>query len=384
MAQRFITLRYEVLEGWHMEEWRKLLIITLMFTILFASYSIVRTEAWHKLHGDHGYDLGVFSESLESTLTGKGFFFNTKEWQDLGAWSHFGTHNSPILFLLLIPYALAPSIYTLLVVQALAITLAAIPLFKLAEKVLNDERKALMVSLAYLLNPFTHGLVRYEFHPAVLGVPFMFLFAYFMEKGELKKAAIASILVLSVKEDAGLFLITYALFMVLRKHGFKIQDWWREKTAFSFAALGAAWIAVSVFVVIPSFNVHHSYPYFQLYQTSSKYLIIALAKLFIAFLSVAFVPIRPKYSIPVIALWLENALALRLSQAVIGFQYDYMMLSMLFIVLVYALKETEQKANLLIASSALTTLLFSPMLAVAEIGVPIVVYDRCSELCWNL
>ena len=281
--------------------------------------------------------------------------------------------------MLLPVYALYPSVYSLLVIQAIAVASASIILFGLARGVLNDKRKAFIVSLAYLLNPLSHGLIRYEFHPAVLGVPFMFLFAYFMEKGELKKAAIASILVLSVKEDAGLFLIAYALFIVLQKRGSKIRDWWREKAALGFAALGAVWIVVSVLVIIPSFNVHHSYPYFQLYQTSNKYLTIALTKLFVAFLSVAFIPIRPKYSLPVVILWLENALALRLSQAVIGFQYDYMMLPMLFIVLVYALKETRQKTSLLIALATLTTLMFSPMLSVARItirGVPIAVSDR--------
>ena len=359
-----------------MEE-RRLFIIALGFAILFASYSIARAYVLSTTD-NYDIDLVIFSESLRTTIQGH-FFFNEWEWKTWGAWSHFGVHNSPILFLLLPTYLLYPSMYTLLVIQAFAVAFASIILFKLAQEVLNDEKKAFIVSFAYLLNPLTHGLIRYGFHPSVLGVPFMFLFAYFMEKGELKKAAIASILVLSAKEDAGLFLIAYALFMVLRKHGFKIRDWWSEKTALGFAALGAIWIVVSVFVVIPQFNIYHAYPYFQLYRTSaSRYLIIALAKLFITFFSVAFVPIKPKYSIPVIFLWLENAFSMRISQAVIGFHYDYMMLPMLFIVLIYALKEQNTKIELLL-SSAVISLLFSPLFGLRDF-FPIVVVDRFSTI----
>lgn len=376
MAQRFITLGYENFEGWDMEEWRKLIIITLMFAILFTSYSIIRAEAWYKLHGDYGYDLEVFSESLDSTLSGRSFFFNMKEWQEFGAWSHFGAHNSPILFLLLPVYALYPSVYSLLVIQALAVAFASIILFELAREVLNDERKAFTVSLAYLLNPLTHGLIRYEFHPCVLGVPFMFLFAYYMARENIKKAFIAALFVLSVKEDAGLFLIAYAIFEVLKKHGFKVKEWFSERRAIGFGVLGAVWILTSIFVVIPQFNIHGVYPYFGLYQTTSAgYFIIALVKLFVAFLSVAFIPVRPRYSLPVVLLWLENAFSTRLSQVIIGFQYDYIMVPMLFIVLIYALREQRTTIKLLLASSTLTTLLFSPLWSPFDL-FPIVALDR--------
>jgi len=36
MTQRFITFGGGTYEGWHMEEWRKLIIITIVFAILFA------------------------------------------------------------------------------------------------------------------------------------------------------------------------------------------------------------------------------------------------------------------------------------------------------------------------------------------------------------
>nr|WP_240911688.1 DUF2079 domain-containing protein [Thermococcus sp. LS1] len=314
-------------------------------------------------------DLFIFAESFRTTLQGEGFFFNTNEWQTFGAWSHFGVHNSPILILLLPIYALFPSYYTLIILQDLIVPISAIILFKFATEVLDDGKKALVVSVVFLMNPLLHGTIRYTFHPSVFGIPFMLLFAYYMARNELKKAFIAALFVLSVREDAGLFLIAYALFDVLRKHECNIKGWFDERHVINFAMLGLGWMAVSVFLVIPYFNIAHKYPFFGRYEITEVTLVIfeiSLAKLIVLLLSVAFVPLRRyAYWIPIILLWLENAIANKIQQAMIGFHYDYMVLPMTFIVLVYALKEDET-VNLrrLVFSAMISMLLFSPMFRV--------------------
>jgi len=362
-----------------------LLLFSTTFSLLFSMYSILRAEVWYRCYGNYGYDLSVFSESLNSTLNGRGFLFNTREWQDHGAWSHFGTHNSPILFLLLLPYAVHPSVHTLLIIQALAVSLAALVLFEFSREVLKSEKSALAILAAYLFNPLTHGVIAYEFHPCVLGVPFMFLYAYFMERGELRKATLAALLILSVKEDAGLFLIAYSVMRVLQKWEFKIRGWFRDKVAVSFAALGLVWILFSVFIVIPHFNLLHRYPYFAdaysfPWTSRTRVFSVATLKLLIALMSTGFV-MKPKYLPPLLLLWMENSLSTRFTQATIGYQYDYMFLPLLFIVVTYSGRDWNQTTllKILIVSSVISMFLFSPIFGLLN-ACP----ASCSVRIWTL
>lgn len=352
-----------------MKEGQKLLLITVVFTGILIVYSFSRIIVLNHI-GIHDIDLKIFSQSLNITVHGKGFFFNEWEWQHWKAWSHFGTHNSPILFLLLPIYALFPLPYTLVLLQDLVVPLSVLALFKFSKYVLKDEKKAVIISVAFLLNPITHGIVRYEFRPEVIAVPLMFLFAYYIAKNETKKSLLVAILILSVKEDAGLFLIAYSIFEILSKKGFNVRTWLEERRALGFAILGLSWILLSVFVIIPHFNMSHRYVYFMLYTPTGNNRLfvfaIALAKLTILFFSIAFIPLkRPAYWIPLLFLWSENAFSSRLEQAMIGFQYDYQLLPMAFIVTVYALSEYESiNPKKLLATSIITMLLFSPIFGI--------------------
>lgn len=369
MAQRLITLLLEDTVGVELKERKMFILITVIFTAFLIFCSILRFKVLSK-YGIYDIDLRIFSESLQTTLNGQGFFFNEWEWEHWRAWSHFGTHNSPILFLLLPIYALIPNQYTLIVLQDLMVPLSALALFKFSRHILQNEKKALIISIAFLLNPITHGIVRYDFRPDVLAMPFMFLFAYYMARNDTKKSLLAVLFIISVKEDAGLFLIAYSMFELLSKRGFAVRTWIEEKRAVSFALLGLSWILISIFLIIPHFNTGHRYVYFMLYkpELSGRVFIfaVALAKLTVLFLSVAFVPLRrPAYWLPLVFLWSENAFANRLEQAMIGFQYDYQLLPMTFIVLVYALKEYESiNPKRLLLTSIITALIFSPIVGV--------------------
>ena len=381
MAQRFITLLAGHTAVVELEERKMFILVTVIFTVFLIFYSILRFKVLLK-QGIYDIDLRIFSESLQTTLNGQGFFFNKWEWEHWRAWSHFGTHNSPILFLLLLIYALIPNQYTLIVLQDLMVPLSALALFKFGRHILQNEKKALMISIAFLLNPITHGIFRYDFRPDVLAMPFMFLFAYYMIKNDTKKSILAALLILSVKEDAGLFLIAYSMFELLSKRGFAVRTWIEEKKAVSFALLGLSWILISIFLIIPHFNTGHRYVYFMLYkpELSGRVFIftVALAKLAVLFLSVALAPLRRSaYWFPLVFLWSENAFANRLEQAMIGFQYDYQLLPMTFILLVHALKEHESiTPKSVLVASIIAMLFFSPVFGVVDaypvtLGVPL-------------
>ncbi|WP_297506644.1 DUF2079 domain-containing protein [Thermococcus sp.] len=345
-----------------------------IYTILISIYSVLR----HYMYLTAGYDLGIFMQSLWTTVHGEGFFFNTAEWQDVGTYSHFGVHNSPILFILLPIYRLLPRAEVLLVLQSIAVAAGALTLFRLARLML-DEKRAFYISLMYLLNPLVQGLNFFDFHPVTIAVPFIFLLPYYIERKLYLRAILVAFLVLSVKEDSGLILISIALMYVFREYGLKLlvnPRRWRntvgeEKFILLLLVMGVLWIAISIFLVIPHFNGGR-YPYFsddtlrryggKVYP--DKIAVYSLA----ALLSTAFLPLlNPKLFSASLFLWLELFLSNCPTMLIIGTQYPYMLAPMLFIISVYNLRYLNEEKprfrfNLkaLVTVSLVSMLLFSP------------------------
>jgi len=310
----------------------------IVYIVFFSSYTVLR----HYSYLTSAYDLGIFMQSLWTASHGAGFFFNTPEWEDIGTFSHFGVHNSPILIPLAVLYRVFPYAETLLIVQSIFLGFGALALFKFASLVL-DEKRASYLSLMYLTNPLIHGINQFDFHPVSLAVPFIFLIPYYYETGQWKKMALMALIVLSVKEDAGLILISLGMLFLLRKHQ-------RQNNLIgvdiALILAGIAWIALSVFVVIPHFS--GVYPYFanprlQRYAPGSFHLDYAVVFVTVTLFSLAFLPIlNIRYFFPSLPLWLELLLSKSITMLLVGFQYPYMLAPYLFISSAYGLSELKE------------------------------------------
>jgi uncharacterized membrane protein len=106
-----------------------------------------------------------------------------------------------IIFVLILPFvALVPHPLTLLVIQSLVICFAALMLYRVAEKKLNDSSIALQILVSFLLFPFLPAIALSNFHadPFVL-LPF-FAAWYFHISGRNRLFWIFIILSLLVKE----------------------------------------------------------------------------------------------------------------------------------------------------------------------------------------
>jgi len=93
------------------------------FTIL--KYCAFRSYAW---------DLGIFNQSLWTTLNEGRLFRHTLELFLNSSGSFFAVHFSPILFLVLVPYAALQRPETLLVLQSVVLAIAAYPLYLLVRE----------------------------------------------------------------------------------------------------------------------------------------------------------------------------------------------------------------------------------------------------------
>ncbi|MBW2661780.1 MAG: DUF2079 domain-containing protein [Deltaproteobacteria bacterium] len=147
--------------------WRWLLVIAILmhFSVILM---LGLSRYWGYMSSIN--DLGQFDQAVWGGLHGQPFFnsilFNQQLNYLMGA-------RCPLLILFVPLYAIIPSATWLTIAQALALSLAAWPIFLLASRVCLSEKAGLLWAVAYLLNPFLLNAAAWDFHPMTLAVPFV-------------------------------------------------------------------------------------------------------------------------------------------------------------------------------------------------------------------
>jgi uncharacterized membrane protein len=186
---------------------RSLLTATVGYGCVFSVLTVLRVYALDA----RAYDLGNYNQAFYTTVFNHRLFFYTAGLPSNPSGSIFGVHFSPILFLLLIPYALIPSPITLTVLQTWVIALGALPLYALGRRALHSDRTAFVLSAVYLLHPATQGLNWYDFHPESF-LPLAILSGlYFLERKKWKSFVLCMGLALSTIEMASFLVAALAV-----------------------------------------------------------------------------------------------------------------------------------------------------------------------------
>jgi uncharacterized membrane protein len=175
------------------------LVIGLYENILFHS------SAW---------DLGLFNQAFASTVHGTGFFTYSIEPFTNPSGSFFGVHFSPILLAILPLYALYPSVATLLAVQALALGIGAVPIYRLSRLVLGNVGSSVAIALSYLLYFPMQAANLFDFHVESFIVAPLLFSMYYLNVRKWKKFSLSIIVALSTVEYAS-FLVAAVGFAYL-------------------------------------------------------------------------------------------------------------------------------------------------------------------------
>ena len=207
-----------------------------VYTALFSFITITR----HWTFLTHALDLGYYVQLLWNLAAGRGARVSLPE---MHAW---GDHFSPILYLLVPLFWIAPEPETLLVVQAAALGAGAVAVFALARGRLGDARPAAAFAVLYLVNPSLHGITVRDFHAAALAIPLLLAALCFGEARRWGWFAAAVLLTLACREDAALPVIGVGAWLAVRHRR------WRAGAV--TAALALAVLAVDVRGVIPHFR----------------------------------------------------------------------------------------------------------------------------------
>ncbi len=209
------------------------------YTAGFAALSMLR----HRAFETGRFDLGNMVQAVWATAHGHPLAVTDLHGEQF---TRLGAHVDPILVLFAPLWWLWPSPDLLLTVQAIAVALGAVPVFKLARKHLGDERAALGFALAYLLLPAVEWLTLNEFHPVALACPLLLWAFWFLDEDRLVAFAATALLAATTKEEIPLVLAGFGIWYALARS--------RRAVGSAIAAAGFAWTLLAVRVVIPHFN----------------------------------------------------------------------------------------------------------------------------------
>ena len=129
--------------------------------------------------------------------------------------SHFAVHVSPVYYLLLPFYCLFPSPITLQIGQAVVLAAGVIPVYLLARHFKLSNQQTVLATFLYALFPVITTGCSYDLHENCFLPLFLLLTFYFYETKKPIPMYVCAILVLSVKEDAAVYLLFFALFLLV-------------------------------------------------------------------------------------------------------------------------------------------------------------------------
>jgi hypothetical protein len=95
-----------------------------------------------------------------------------------------------------------------------------------------------------MINPLVHQQTLEEFHDIVLAAPTLMLALYALYRDRLRLLLITLALTLLVREDAGIYVASFGLFMLVCQPA---RRWW----GLGLMIVGAAWVVVVLFVLKP-------------------------------------------------------------------------------------------------------------------------------------
>jgi uncharacterized membrane protein len=182
-----------------------------LYACIFSYISILRYRAFDM----YAWDLGVYHQSIHTTVTTGDFFFNTIEYPytqtAIPSGTEFAVHFSPILILVLPLYALLKSPITLLILKSIAIALGVYPVYFLALKRIKQHHIALAFSTGYLLLPIVHAVNWFDFQPQALIITPMLFAVLYLDSGRTKPAVLSLLAAFSTIEIAPLLGIAVSL-----------------------------------------------------------------------------------------------------------------------------------------------------------------------------
>lgn len=211
-----------------------------LMTVFVAAYLSYYTLLNHYRLKTASWDLAIFDNMMWNLIRGKWFAASP----DLGrTGSHIQFHATFLLYLYAPFYALYQHAQTLLVVQAVVVSAAAIPIYLFTVRRVGSRWAGVLLAYAYLIHAPLHGPVFYDFHAFTLA-PFWIAWTIYFWEAERKGWLIFFwICALLVREEVSALLAAGCMFHLMMGK--------RVRWAIVGGLVSAAYFVVVKFVVMP-------------------------------------------------------------------------------------------------------------------------------------
>lgn len=205
----------------------------LLFFLLVSIWTVARVRTFSA----PTYDFGIFSQMFYH-MRKSGLPMTTLE-RD-GLLSHFQVHISPIYYLMLPFYCIAPWPETLQILQGAVMASAVIPLWLLCGKRGLTPGHGTIVCALMLLCPAFSGGAGYDLHENCFLTPLLLWLFYGIEEEKRWFVAISALLTLMVKEDAAVYVAVIGLWLTVKA----LMRW--RKGDRRYLAMGVGLLTVSI------------------------------------------------------------------------------------------------------------------------------------------
>jgi len=211
--------------------------LAIAYVLIFGTLSVLRYLTFNT----DGFDLSVFDQVIWNSLCGR--LFQTTIIQDISLL--LAQRFSPILLAFVPLYALWSSPIVLIIVQTLAIAVGVFPIFWFARSHVSHSL-AVVVALTYFLSPALQYVNLEEFHEIALAIPIFTYATFFVLRQQYKSFLVCVAIALLVKEDIGLIVIFYGLYLLFVQR----QRW----LGLSLCLFGMVWSMFLLQCLIPYFG----------------------------------------------------------------------------------------------------------------------------------
>ncbi len=147
----------------------------------------------------------------------------------------FAQHVAPDQLFILLAFFFAPSALTLLIIQAAIVSITGFAVFLIAKDLLRNEKTAMFLGLAFLLNPGVWCLLTFDYHAEMLIPLFVLLTFYSIVKNRKYLFAASLLLLLGTLETAPFVAISLGfsmgLYALVRDKDKTIRRTWLKYSA---------------------------------------------------------------------------------------------------------------------------------------------------------
>ncbi|HYP03960.1 MAG TPA: DUF2079 domain-containing protein, partial [Cyanobium sp.] len=234
-ARVLALVRHQPLSAW------------VLSALAFALYWLYATLQWRRFESP-SWDLGIFTQVVQQyarleppIVTIKGANYNI-----------LGDHFHPMLVVLAPFYALFPTAYTLLVLQAVLIAISVFFVAKAASEHLGAAG-GWLVGAAYAFCWGVQQAMAVQFHEVALAAPILAISLWLLLRRSWLAAAIWGGLLVFVKEDLGLTVMVLGLVL-----GWRSGKWILGGL---LAAWGLMMFVLILRVILPALNPNDQYDY---------------------------------------------------------------------------------------------------------------------------